>query len=73
MPATVVSFPPQSASFRRICSWCHCDLGALAHPMEHDSYAICEACQYRYFAHLFEDDVVEQRTAEVLHERAVGA
>jgi hypothetical protein len=73
MPATVVSFPPQPVSFRRICCWCHSDLGQLAHPIEHDSYAICGPCQYRYFPHLFEDDVVEQRTAEVLQERAVGA
>jgi hypothetical protein len=73
MPATVVSSPSQSASFRRICCWCHSDLGPLAHPINHDSYAICQPCQHHYFGHLYEVDVVEQRTAEVLQERAVGA
>ncbi len=73
MPATVVSFPPRPANFRRICSWCHCDLGPLAHPIEHDSYAICQPCQHRYFDYLYEVDVVHHGTAEVLQERTVGA
>jgi hypothetical protein len=73
MPALVVSSPPGPANFRRICSWCHSDLGPLAQPIEHDSYAICEPCQHRYFGHLYEVDVVEQRTTVVLQERAVGA
>jgi hypothetical protein len=73
MPATVVSFPPRPANFRRICCWCHSDLGPLAQPIEHDSYAICEPCQHHYFGHLYEGDGVEQPTAVVLQERTVGA
>jgi len=70
MPA-VVSSPPHG-SFRRVCSWCHCDLGPLAQPIDHDSYAICEPCQQRYFAHLYEAELPESTTIEVLRERAVG-
>jgi len=73
MPATVVSFLPRLDTFRRICSWCHCDLGPLEHPIEHDSYAICAPCQHRYFAYLYEVDAVNHGTAEVFQERAVGA
>jgi hypothetical protein len=73
MPEAAVSSPPRPVNFRRICCWCHSDLGPLAHPIDHDSYAICEPCQHSFFAHLYESDVVEQRTNEVLQERAVGA
>jgi len=71
MPAAVSSRILR-ARFRRVCSWCHCDLGPLAHPSHHHSYGICECCQYRYFAHLYEADTGEDAITEVLHERAVG-
>jgi hypothetical protein len=73
MPAIVVSSPARPANFRRICCWCHSDLGPLEHPIGHDSYAICQPCQRRYFGHLYEADAVEQRTTVVARERAVGA
>jgi hypothetical protein len=73
MPAIVVSCSSRPANFHRICSWCHSDLGPLEHPIEHDSYAICEPCQHSYFDYLYEVDGVKQRTTEVLQERAVGA
>jgi hypothetical protein len=70
MPAVVLS--PPRASFRRVCAWCHCDLGPLEHPSQHHSYGICEQCQYRYFAQLYESDAEESAAIEVLRERAVG-
>jgi hypothetical protein len=69
--SAVVS-PPPYANFRRVCSWCRCDLGPLLHATEHHSYAICERCQHRYFAHLYEADLPEDIAVEVLRERAVG-
>ena len=74
MPEAVVPFLPQPANFRRICAWCRCDLGPLENPIERHSYGICEPCQQRYFAHLYEveEDVVEQKSVEVLQERAIG-
>jgi hypothetical protein len=71
MPA-VVSSPPR-ADYRRLCSWCHCDLGPLAHPSQHHSYGICEQCKCHYFAHLYMAEAEERTATEVLHERAVGA
>ena len=71
MPAVVS--PAPRTSFRRVCSWCRCDLGSLDHATEHHSYAICEQCKYRYFAHLYKSDLPEDTAAEVLCERAVGA
>lgn len=48
----------QSADFRRICSWCRGDLGALDHESQDHSYGICEACAHRYFAFLYEPEPV---------------
>jgi hypothetical protein len=70
MPAVVV--PSPSARFRRVCSWCRCDLGPLDHATEHHSYGICKQCQHRYFAHLYDVAAGENAGAEVLQERAVG-
>jgi hypothetical protein len=67
-----VVFPPPHASHRRVCSWCHCDLGPLDHATDHHSYGICKQCQYRYFAPLYEADLPENTAVEVLRERAVG-
>ena len=71
MPAVVSSLDPR-ATFHRVCSWCHCDLGPLEHPTEQHSYGICERCQYRYFAHLYELDTKEDEANNVLHARAAG-
>jgi hypothetical protein len=70
MPAVVL--PAPRASFRRVCSWCRCDLGPLTHATAHHSYGICEQCQYRYFAHLYKSDRPEDTALEVLRERTVG-
>jgi hypothetical protein len=70
MPAVVL--PAPQASFRRICSWCRCDLGPLAYATKHHSYGICEQCQYQYFAHLYKADQLESTAGEMLRERAVG-
>jgi hypothetical protein len=67
---TLVSSLNLCATFRRVCSWCRCDLGPLEHPTEQHSYGICERCQYQYFAHLYEPDTEEHAATEVLHERA---
>ena len=70
MPAVVL--PASRASFRRVCSWCRCDLGPLAHAAEQHSYGICAQCQHRYFAHLYNVETEENTLTEVLHERAIG-
>ena len=70
MPAVVLSAP--HANFRRVCSWCRCDLGPLAHATKHHSYGICEQCQHQYFAFLYEVNRPENTAVEVLRERAVG-
>ncbi len=69
MPA-VSSYTTPRTTLRRVCSWCHGDLGPLNHPSQYHSYGICECCQHRYFAYLYEAD--EDSTTEGLHERAVG-
>jgi hypothetical protein len=69
LPA-VVSSTPQSFAHRRRCSWCHCDLGPLEHPSQHDTYGICASCTSRYFAHLYEPDTYRMATGP--RERVVG-
>jgi hypothetical protein len=55
--ATTALFEPtQPAAFRRICSWCRRDLGALEHYCQDHSYGICETCAHCYFAYLYEPD-----------------
>ena len=48
----------QPTAFRRICSWCRGDLGALDHQAQDHSYGICETCAHRYFAYLYEQDTL---------------
>jgi hypothetical protein len=58
MLTTAIYEPTQPAAFRRICSWCRSDLGALDHHAQDHSYGICEACAHRYFAYLYEPDTL---------------
>jgi hypothetical protein len=54
----------QPTTFRRICSWCRSDLGALGHQSQDHSYGICETCAHRYFAYLYEPDTLTTLVAE---------
>jgi hypothetical protein len=47
---------PPSSPFRRICAWCHTDLGPLWPGSRAHSYGICPACLRRYFPDLYETD-----------------
>jgi len=71
MPATVSSLNP-CITFRRICSWCHSDLGPLQHPAEQHSYGICASCQNRYFAYLYQPDIHTNEANNRLRARAAG-
>ena len=41
---------------RRICSWCHADLGPLWPDSQAPSYGICPRCVRRYFPDLYEPE-----------------
>jgi hypothetical protein len=60
------------STFRRICSWCRCDLGPLWHGSQQHSYGICAACRDRYFAYLYEADGDLPLAQEELLVQAVG-
>ena len=65
-----ISGPAQPATYHRICSWCRSDLGALDQHCQDHSYGICETCAHRYFAYLYEPDIVA--TPETMCELQVG-
>jgi hypothetical protein len=46
-------------------------MGTLDHYSPHHSYGICEECAHRYFAYLYEPEVVLE-PASVSIERRVG-
>ena len=59
LTTTIVNYESaQQTTFRRICSWCRSDLGALDHHSQDHSYGICETCAHRYFAYLYEPDAL---------------
>jgi hypothetical protein len=47
---------PPSSPHRRICAWCHIDLGPLWAGSTAHSYGICPSCIQRYFPDLYEAD-----------------
>jgi hypothetical protein len=47
---------PPSSPYRRICAWCHADLGSLWPGSQAHSYGICSPCTHRYFPDLYEAD-----------------
>jgi hypothetical protein len=47
---------PPSSPFRRICAWCHADLGSLWAGSTAHSYGICSPCRQRYFPNLYESE-----------------
>jgi hypothetical protein len=55
-PAPAPKTPVAPTLFRRICAWCHADLGALWPDSQTNSYGICPACSQRYFPDLYEPD-----------------
>lgn len=62
--ASLTPATEQPILFRRICSWCRDDLGALWEGSQHHSYAICPTCQRIYFPALYELDMKTTKVAE---------
>jgi hypothetical protein len=46
--------PNRSAPHRRLCAWCHADMGALWPDSQAPSFGICRDCVQRYFPDLVE-------------------
>jgi hypothetical protein len=47
---------PPSSPYRRICAWCHADLGPLWPGSTAHSYGICRPCMQRNFPDLYTSD-----------------
>jgi hypothetical protein len=55
-PAPPPKTPAAPTLFRRICAWCHADLGSIWPDSQTNSYGICPVCIQRYFPDLYEPD-----------------